>query len=118
MEGWEDYVDISNKLVGLLMSAEVVDGEDFTLEELIASIMKLKKKKAPGPDSIIGEFLREAGLGVLLPLLEIFNEIKRSKSPPEQWNSVLITIIYKNKGSRKSLVNYRGIFLASVVSKV
>ena len=118
MEGWEDFVDISNKLVELLMSAEVVDGEDFTLEELIASIMKLKKKKAPGPDSIIGEFLREAGPAVLLPLLEIFNEIKRSKSPPEQWNSVLITIIYKNKGSRKSLVNYRGIFLASVVSKV
>ena len=31
---------------------------------------------------------------------------------------MLITIIYKNKGSRKSLVNYRGIFLASIVSKI
>ena len=38
--------------------------------------------------------------------------------PPKQWNSVIIAIIYKNKGSRKSLVNYRGIFLASIVAKV
>ena len=55
---------------------------------------------------------------MILPLLDIFNQVKNSKHPPQQWNSVIITIIYKNKGSRKQLVNYRGIFLASVVSKV
>ena len=66
----------------------------------------------------MSEFLLEAGDGILLPLLDIFNKIKQTKIPPKQWNSVLITIIYKNKGSHKSLVNYRGIFLASVVSKV
>ena len=60
----------------------------------------------------------EAGDGILLPLLDIYNAVKNSKHPPKQWNDVIITIIYKNKGSRKSLVNYRGIFLASIVSKV
>ena len=117
-EGWENYVEATNELVELLMSTEVANGPDFTLQELISAIKRLKKGKAPGPDDVLGEFLIEAGDGVLLPLLDIFNKVKNSKVPPEQWNSVIIAIIYKNKGSRKCLVNYRGIFLASIVAKV
>ena len=109
-EGWENYVEATNELVELLMSTEVANGPDFTLQELISAIKRLKKGKAPGPDDVLGEFLIEAGDGVLLPLLDIFNKVKNSKVPPEQWNSVIIAIIYKNKGSRKCLVNYRGIF--------
>lgn len=116
--GWEEYVRRTNKIVEVLMTENVPDGEDFTLEELLFAIKKLKRKKSPGPDGVMGEFLIEAGVGVLIPLLELFNKIKKTKQPPDQWNSVLITIIYKNKGSRKSLLNYRGIFLASIVSKV
>ena len=117
-EGWENYVEVTNELVEILSQADGDDVTEFTIEELLTAIKKLKKKKAPGPDDIVSEFLTEAGDGMLIPLLEILNEIKRSKQPPKQWNSVIITIIYKNKGSRKSLVNYRGIFLASIVSKV
>ena len=117
-EGWENYVKVSNELVELLMSADVENCCDFTIEELILAIKKLKKRKAPGPDDVLAEFLIEAGEGILLPLLDIFNCVKKSKQPPKQWNSVIITIIYKNKGSRKSLINYRGIFLASIVAKV
>ena len=116
--GWENYVKVSNELVELLMSANVEIGPDFSLDELLEAIKKLKRGKAPGPDEVLGEFLIEAGDGILLPLLDIFNKVKNSKQPPKQWNSVLITILYKNKGSRKSLVNYRGIFLASIVAKV
>ena len=117
-EGWEDYVETTNKLVEILIHSDGEDGPDFTIDELLLAIKKLKRNKAPGPDDIVSEFLTEAGDGILLPLLEILNEIKKSKLPPKQWNSVIITILYKNKGSRKSLVNYRGIFLASIVSKV
>ena len=117
-KGWEEYVRMTNKLVDLLMSVDLVNSNDFTLMELIAAINRLKRKKSPGIDGILGEFLIEAGEGILLPLLDLFNAVKNSKQPPKQWNDVIITIIYKNKGSRKSLVNYRGIFLASIVSKV
>ena len=117
-KGWEEYVNMTNKLVRLLMSANVGSGINFTMSELTAAIQRLKKKKAPGIDGILGEFLIEAGNGILLPLLDLFNAVKNSKQPPKQWNEVIITMIYKNKGSRKSLTNYRGIFLASVVSKV
>ena len=69
----------TNRLVEKLMAENVVDGEDFTLEELLLAIRRLKRKKSPGPDCVLGEFLIEAGVGVLLPLLEIFNRIKTSK---------------------------------------
>ena len=115
---WEEYVKRINKVVKLLMTRNVKVGPDFTYEELVAAIKRLKRKKSPGPDGVLGEFLIEAGEGLLIPLLEIFNAVKNSRQPPDQWNNVLVTIIYKNKGSRKSLVNYRGIFLASIVSKV
>ena len=116
--GWEEYVRMTNKLVEMLMSADIASGEDFTVAELEIAIKRLKRKKSPGVDGVLGEFLIETGIGMILPLLDIFNAVKNSKQPPKQWNEVIITIIYKNKGSRKSLVNYRGIFLASIVSKV
>ena len=100
------------------MTSNIEDGEDFTLDELVSIIRKLKEKKSPGPDRVINEFLSELGNGLLIPLLNLFNIVKKSKQIPKQWYSVLIQILYKNKGSRKSIVNYRGIFLASVVSKV
>ena len=105
-KGWEEYVNMTNKLVRLLMSANVGSGINFTMSELTAAIQRLKKKKAPGIDGILGEFLIEAGNGILLPLLDLFNAVKNSKQPPKQWNEVIITMIYKNKGSRKSLTNY------------
>ena len=37
---------------------------------------------------------------------------------PEKWQNVMITMIYKNKGSRLDLEKYRGIFLTVIVSKV
>ena len=44
--------------------------------------------------------------------------MKLSKEIPEQWNSVRIATIYKQKGSKKQLKYYRGIFLTTVVSKI
>ena len=115
---WENYTQATNHLVEMILNVESEDCAEFTLGELILVINKLKKKKSPGPDGVIGEFLMEAGDGILLSLLDILNCVRKTKLPPEQWNDVTIAIIYKNKGSRKSIVNYRGIFLASVVSKV
>ena len=48
----------------------------------------------------------------------MLNQIKRLKAIPEQWNTVIIQTMYKNKGSKKKLENYRGIFLTSILSKL
>ena len=117
-EEWEQYVKTSNEIVQILMGKMTDDGPQFTMEELIAIIKELRRGKTPGYDGINAELLLEAGVGVLEPLLAIFNVIRVSKVIPEQWNNVLISLIYKNKGSKKELVNYRGIFLTVIVSKV
>ena len=117
-QDWIEYTHTRNEIVQVLMEMNTDNGRAFTLEELVAIIKDLKKKKTPGYDGINAEFLIEAGNGLLVPLLQIFNAIRVSKSIPEQWNQVLISLIYKNKGSKKELVNYRGIFLTIIVSKV
>lgn len=117
-EEWEQFVETSNEIVQLLMEKVTDNGPEFTMDELSVVIKELRKGKTPGYDAFNAELLLEAGSGVLEPLLKVFNIIRVSKVIPEQWNNVLISLIYKNKGSKKELVNYRGIFLTVIVSKV
>ena len=117
-EGWHEFVQTTDEIVKLLMEKVTDNGHDFTLAELKEVIDELKKGKTPGYDGFNAELLLEAGEGILVPLLQIFNVIRVSKCVPEQWNNVLISLIYKNKGSKKELVNYRGIFLTVIISKV
>ena len=64
------------------------------------------------------DILASSGDGILEPLLQVFNIIKSTHKIPETWRQVLITMIYKNKGSHLDLEKYRGIFLTVVVSKL
>ena len=116
---WEEFVQAGNEAVQALMEKMTNDnGPPFTLEELLIVIKELKRGKTPGYDGFNAELLIEAGEGLLESLLQIFNIVRVSKVIPTQWNNVLISLIYKNKGSKKELVNYRGIFLTVIVSKV
>ena len=77
-----------------------------------------KNGQSRDPCGYVNEFFKNAGSSLLLSLLFILNEIKRLKTIPEQWNTVIIQTMYKNKGSKKKLENYRGIFLTSILSKL
>ena len=92
--------------------------ETFVLKELRDILKPLKRGKATGPDMYPAEVFIEGGQVLDKELLEMLNEIKENLKTPSQWNEVGITTIYKNKGSRKKLVNYRGVFLTSVISKI
>jgi hypothetical protein len=52
--------------------------DEITWEEVHAAIRRLPNGKAPGPDGIVGELLRLAGLGFEFTLAGIFNDIWRS----------------------------------------
>ena len=91
---------------------------DFTIEEVRKVIKTLKNKKSPGLDGITNEILKYAGEGLLQEMVMVLNNIKNNTRSPDQWNKVLITAIFKNKGSRRQLVNYRGIFISSCISKL
>ena len=64
----------------------------------------------------INELFKNAGNSLLLSLLFMLSEIKRLETIPEQWNTVIIQTMYKNKG--KELENYREIFLTSILRKL
>ena len=78
----------------------------------------MNKGKSTGSDNIPAEVFIHCGDLLVNLLLQILNSIKNSDVIPEQWNRVVISTIYKNKGRKKELVNHRGIFLTQVISKI
>ena len=48
----------------------------------------------------------------------MFNCILKEKQRPEQWEEVNIETLYAGKSSKKTLNNYRGIFLTNILSKI
>ena len=48
----------------------------------------------------------------------MFNTIWQMEEILDQWKRSHIKVIYKNKGPKEGLANYRGIFLSSVVCKI
>ena len=86
---------------------------DFTLEELDFLINKLKNNKASGIDNVINEFIKYSSKELRKTLVVLFNIILNSGIIPTAWCISLIKPLYKNKGSRDDVNNYRGISLIS-----
>ena len=111
----EEYEKTTEELVHRYLNyAEQLKTErKFTLKEMKEVINLLPNNKAPGSDKIHVMFLKNAGDGLINLLLDLCNYMKDSMCIPYLWEKVLITTIFTNKGSKKKLTNYRGIFLSS-----
>ena len=116
--GWEDYVRETNEVVRRWVADECNVVPDFTLEEVKGVVKLLKNNKSPGVDALPAELFKVAGDGVLKSLLKVFNRVKATKEIPKQWNLMKIITLYKQKGSKKDLKCYRGIFLSIAVCKI
>ena len=113
------YEENTNKLCEMYVEiAKENTIPDFTEKELHTTLGELSKGKSTGSDNIPAEVFIHCGDLLVNLLLQILNSIKNSDVIPEQWNHVIISTIYKNKGRKKELVNHRGIFLTQVVSKI
>ena len=117
-EGWEGYVETTNSVVEELLRNDDDQSPPFDMEELKDAMRKLKDGISPDVFDTHTEILNRSGNGVLTPLLQVLNLIKAKKQLSDSWRRVLITMIYKNKGSHKDLEKYRGIFLTVIVSKI
>ena len=114
----EEYEERTNNLAKLCVAeAAKSPSKKITLEELNKVISQLKGG-APGSDEIPPDFYTQCDEGFRLFIVEIFNDLKDHVHCPSQWERTLIKTIYKNKGSKKNLRNYRGIFLTQVLSKI
>ena len=115
----KNFEDRSKQLCALILkTAEARETPDFSPDEYQKVRAKLKRNKSTGRDTIPAEVVIDSGVKLDQLTLNVMNYIKNAKTNPLQWEDVLITTLYKNKGLMKLLVNYRGIFLKQILSKI
>ena len=87
------------------------------LDEVIKFLEKDKSRDALGQAHEI--FRNEAaGSDLKLAILKMMSLIKRQSKYPETLEQYNITTLYKNKGSRKDFLYYRGIFRVIVFRSI
>ena len=89
----------------------------ITLKELRDAIGNLKGGKAPGPDEVIGEYLKLFGLAFEDILLKLVNVIFSNHIYPAKWALNFLKPIFK-KDSTKDPDNYRGLAIGSAFAKL
>ena len=88
-------------------------------EEIIRKILKdLETKKATGPDGLSNDMIIEGGNSLKRSIIRMMKIIYKTEEIPTEWNSAYIKNIYKGKGSKKNMENYRGIILNSHIPKI
>ncbi|XP_014876328.1 uncharacterized protein LOC106938708 [Poecilia latipinna] len=108
-----------NQVVGVIDSS--LSQEDslccdapLTEEEIQHAINSLNNNKSPGHDGITSEFYKQFKDPISKILLRVFSVMEQTGCTPRTFAQGIITILYKNKGERNNLENYRPI--SSVVS--
>ena len=81
-------------------------------------LKSLKGKKSPGVDSIGNEIYTSSGYEFKDSVLKAINKVFTTGQPPKDWREIIVRTIYKKKGNRKVLKNWRGIFLTVSISKI
>ena len=118
-EKLQRYQKMTNELSKMYTDiAEKERIDDFEMEEIEKVLDTMDIGKSTGTDLIPADIFIKGGKEITQMLLNAMNSVKNGENIPKQWNNVLISTIYKNKGKHKRLENYRGIFLTQVLSKI
>ena len=91
---------------------------DFDSTETAKAASTLKSRCAIPETSLPSEVYKFGSANLISNLTIVLNQIKTRLRLPDSWVNVVIATIYKNKGSRKCLEFYRGIFLTIIASKL
>lgn len=91
--------------------------QQFTENEILKQLMKLKPEKSPGPDGITNECIKVAKTLLLTPITILWNKILNEEAVPHQWMESEIILLYK-KGNPADIGNYRPISLMSCFYKL
>lgn len=89
----------------------------FTLDELLPIISKLKERKAPGPDRTPNEFYKYGPPELADSLLSLFNFIYDQGSIPSSFGHAILFPLFK-KGDVNDVTNYRGIPCLNSLAKL
>ena len=84
--------------------------------EVEQAVKKLQNSKAVGEGEIVAEMLKKEGEVMIDWLLEILQEVWRTKQLPKEWKKSILVPMHKK--DRKVCDNYCGISLLSIPGKV
>ena len=127
-EDWFNYfkelLDKEDELAGINENAEQVEPNEnrefnnpISQEEVLSALNKLKPRKAAGPDTIIGEILKNAKEEIAPFFVKLFNHLFDNGIYPRNWTESIILPLHK-KGDVNDPGNYRGISLSDISSKI
>ena len=87
-------------------------------EEVARAIQGLARRKSPGEDGLPAELYVALKTKLVPVLTSLFNEMVREGKAPEGFAQGIITLLYKNIGSREDIKNYRPISLLNTDYKI
>lgn len=96
---------------------EISDVPKIITSEVKKAIETQKDDKAPGPDGINNEILKQSKDMMIPVLTDIFNDIISTEIIPHKWLESNIILLYK-KGDKYDIANYRPISLMSNLYKI
>ena len=86
-------------------------------EAALAALRGINVDKATGPDLVPGKVLRECASELASPLTRLIRRLVRERCWPDLRRLHWIAPLFK-KGTPSSPVNYRGVHLTTIMSKV
>lgn len=99
-------------------SAQNLLNKEISAEEILTVTKKLKPNKACGPDKLGSEIYQKYQVILAPILIRIFNLIIRLQSIPQGFASALISLIYKKKGNKNDIRNWRPISVMNTDYKI
>ena len=90
----------------------------FTTEEVAKVLCAIDPSSAPGISGIPTIILKACAPQLAHPLTSLFNLCLKNGVIPAEWKSSIITPIYKGKGSKTELDNYRPISVLPPIAKL
>lgn len=91
---------------------------DITEEEINEAIMQLNNGKSPGLDGLSSEFYKVFKDVLILILRDLFLVILQNGQLSESMKKGMIKIIYKKKGNKDDLRNYRPLSMLNTDYKI
>ncbi len=87
-------------------------------DEILERINNLKNNKATGDDLILNEYIKSSASKMIDVYTKLFNIVLNSGTIPDKWMGGIILPLYKKKGAKSNVDNYRGITLMSCLGKL
>ena len=89
---------------------------EISIEEIESATNRLKEKSSG--DGWTRMMLKNLPVCILYALQIIYNTVLSAHTYPSRWRTTIVNEIFKNKGSSENSMNYRGISLVVLLSKV